>query len=152
MHRITNPTQTKKRPRRRRGVLTLELFLAAPIVGLLACGVLQFALLLTASSAVSAAAAAGQREATLAGATTADVEAAVARSLKGWRFGAQATVRAVVYDETGASWPLEHARSGDVVQVAVTAPAAAAAPDLLRVIGISLADQQLRSGFVGRIP
>lgn len=133
-------------------MLTLELFLALPIVGLLACALLQFAMVMLASSAVSAAAASGHREATTVGATIADVETAVARSLAGWRFGAKATVQAVAYDADGATWPFAQARSGDVVKVTVSVPAASAAPDVLRVIGISLVNQQISSGFVGRIP
>ena len=123
------PTHTERR--RRRGLLSMELVLTLPILGVLLLGLFEFSMLFFARGDVVDACRAGAKQATLQGATLADVENAVLNSLGG-RLQQSATVEA----QFG-----EH--SGDPVAVAVSVPMSAASPDLLWIVGFSLQGENL---------
>lgn len=123
----------KATARRRRGVLTMELVLTLPILGVVLLGLFELTLLFYARGFVVEASRIGARTATLPGATTADVESNVQRILPP-RMQTQAQVRVHLG---------EHA--GDVVTVGVEVPMAAAAPDLLWPIGAGLRGRNLYS-------
>ncbi|MFO0899682.1 MAG: TadE/TadG family type IV pilus assembly protein [Pirellulales bacterium] len=126
----------------RRGMLSVELIIALPLLLLVLAGSVQMALLLVTQQALGAAAAVGAREASLPGSTQTQVQNAVNRSLAGWRFASQINdVLIQVGDEQPGAVPLSLARTGECIGVTVSVPAAAAAPDLLKYVGLSLADQ-----------
>lgn len=119
--------------RRRRGVLSMELVLTLPILGLLLAGLLEFTMLFFARGEIVEASRVAARKATLPGATLEDVEDEVFKVLHP-RFHDSVHVDA----EFGE-------KSGDVVAVAVTVDMNAAAPDLLWPIGYSLQGRPLLS-------
>ena len=117
--------------RRRRGLMSFELVLTLPILGIVLFGLLEFSLLFFARGDMVEAARIGARKASLPGVSVADVEDEVAKVLPAnLRNTLQVSVTPGVY-------------SGDVVTVEVWAAMKSAAPDLLWPIGISLQDQQL---------
>ena len=115
----------------RRGILSAELLLTLPILTILLFGLLEFSLLFFARGDVVEASRAGARAARLYGATQESIEAEVRHSL-----GGRLAPRAQVLTELGS-------KTGDEVSVAVEVPMAAAAPDLLWLIGYSLKGKQL---------
>jgi Flp pilus assembly protein TadG len=139
------------RPSARGGVLTLELMLALPILLLVALATIEFGILLVSAQAVNAAAAVGAREATLPSATPESVTVAVEKALKGWKFFPSLDpVKIEVNGESDATMPLADAATGDSVAVTVCVDATAAAPNLLKYIGITLDGQKTCSTIVMR--
>lgn len=122
---------TAHHPTRRRGLLSMELVLTLPILGILLLGMFEFSMLFFARGVVVDACRAGAKQATLQGATQADVEVAVL-NLLGGRLHENAQVETVLGKN-----------SGDPVSVAVSVPMNAAVPDLLWMVGFSLRDQYL---------
>ncbi len=117
----------------RRGILSMELLLTLPILGVMLLGLFEFTLLFYSRSLVVEASRAAARRATFAGATLADVEFEARRILT-----PQLQQGMTVYAEFG-----EH--SGDLVWVGVEVPMAAAAPDLLWPIGLGINGRDLYS-------
>lgn len=130
--------------RSRRGVLSLELILVLPILLIVILATVEFGMLLASGQAVNAAAGVGAREATLPGATPAKVQAAVQRAVASWRFA-----RRLDAVQISPAHP-QDARTGDPVKVTVSVDSAAAAPNLLRFVGVSLAGQKLSASYVLR--
>lgn len=118
---------------RRRGLLSLELVLALPILGLVLMALFEFSLLFFARGEVVEASRIGARKASFPGATVADVEMEIRRVLDP---RLQRTLH--VEAELGE-------RTGDVVAVSVRVAMSSAAPDLLWPIGYSLEGQTLHS-------
>jgi hypothetical protein len=142
MSRFTVSKPSRKT--RRRGALTIELVMVLPVVLLVLLAIVEISLLLVAGQAVSAAAGVGAREATMPGATRATVEQAVAHSLQPWKFGPR-------IDEVRIDPPfVSLVAPGKPVTVTVSVDAAAAAPDLLKYIGISLSGHKLSTTYVAR--
>jgi Flp pilus assembly protein TadG len=143
--RFLNRSRTKRRlAGARRGLLALEVVLFLPLVLLVVLAVVEFALLLLAAQAVSAAASVGAREASLPSATTASVERRVARALHGWKFAADVEpVRISPADP-------QTVPTGQNIAVTVAVNAADAAPNLLSYIGLSLAGQKVETTYVYR--
>ena len=121
----------KQQPLRRRGMFSIELVMALPILLFMLLGLFEFSFLFYARGDVVEASRAGARLATLTGVYPEDVETEVRRSLKN-RFGSQIQV-----DTELGEFP------GDEVVVAVRVPMNAAAPDLLWPIGYSIRDRYL---------
>lgn len=122
-----------QRVRQRRGLLTMELVMTLPILGIMILALLEFSLLFYARGLVVEASRAAARKATLAGTTDEVIEAEVRRVLspplqRGLRVGVD---------------PAEG--RGDPVTVAVQVPMTAATPDLLWLIGLSLEGRYLYS-------
>lgn len=115
----------------RRGILSMELVLALPILMFLLFGLFEFSLLFSARGDVTEASRAGARLATLTGVNEIDIENEVQRSLGG-RFGNKFEVAA----ELGQF-------SGDEVAVAVRVPMSSASPDLLWPVGYSIRGQYI---------
>ena len=126
---LTHSTPSNRR--RRRGILSAELLLTLPILTVLLFGLLEFSLLFFARGDVVEASRAGARAARLYGATEESVEQQVLASL-----GGRLASRARVVTDLGE-------KTGDDVSVAVVVPMAAAAPDLLWLIGYSLTGREL---------
>jgi hypothetical protein len=123
-------------------LLSVELIIALPLLLLVLAGAVQMALLLVSHQALGAAAAVGAREASLPGSTQVQVQKAVDRSLAGWRFAPQLDdVLIQVGDEQPGAVPLALAHTGECVTVTVSVDAWAAAPDLLKYVGLTLADK-----------
>jgi hypothetical protein len=120
----------------------VELIIALPLLLLVLAGAVQLAMLLVSQQALGAAAAVGAREASLPGSTRTQVQECVERSLAGWRFAPQLDdVSIQVGDEEPDAVPLSLARTGECVAVTVSVEASAAAPDLLKYIGLNLFDK-----------
>ena len=118
------------RPRRRRPAsLALELLLILPLLIALIAGMVEFSLILTARTTLQGAAVAGARVAALGGDQMA-VEAAV-RNVLGTGTLSQADI--TVNPPNPETLP-----PGAPVEVIVTIPATKVAPDVLRIIGLSL--------------
>lgn len=117
----------------RRAVLSMELVLTLPILGVVLFGLFEFTWLFYSRSLVVEASRVGARKASLPGATLDDVERDVRRTLP---VGLQRQLRVV--GDVGA-YP------GDVVWVGVEVPMQSAAPDLLWPIGVGLAGRNLYS-------
>lgn len=117
----------------RRAVLSMELVLTLPILGVVLFGLFEFTWLFYSRSLVVEASRVGARKASLPGATLADVERDVRRTLPQ---GLQRQLRVV--GDMGEY-------SGDVVWVGVEVPMQSAAPDLLWPIGVGLAGRNLYS-------
>ena len=130
MLRTPSPSTHHSR-RQRRGILSAELLLTLPILTILLFGLLEFSLLFFARGDVVEASRAGARAARLYGATEGSIELLVRNSL-----GGRLAPSARVVADLGT-------RSGDEVSVAVVVPMAAAAPDLLWIIGYSLKGRDL---------
>lgn len=130
-HPTTTPHEVTASSRRRRGLLSFELVLTLPILGLVLFGLFEFSLLFVARADMVEAARRGVRKASLPGVTLADVESEVRQSLPvNLQNSLQVQVRGGEF-------------SGETVAVQVWADMQAAAPDLLWPIGITLQDQQL---------
>jgi Flp pilus assembly protein TadG len=135
----------------RRGVLTVELMLTLPILLLVVLATIEFGILLVSTQAVNAAAAVGAREATLPSATPESVAAAVEKALHGWKFlSSLDPIKIEVNGEPEATIPLADATTGDSVAVTVCVNSAAAAPNLLKFIGLTLDGQKTCSTIVMR--
>lgn len=129
----------------------LELILVLPLLIVLACGVLEFAMLLMASQAVHAAASVGAREASLPGASQTSVNKAVQRAVRDWNFSPFLQEIDIRINGTPTQdIPLVYAVTGDSISVTVSVPATAAVPDLLKYIGLSISSQNLRGTYVAR--
>ncbi|MBX3440529.1 MAG: pilus assembly protein [Planctomycetaceae bacterium] len=129
----TRSLTTSLRHGRRRGILSMELVLTLPILGILLLGILEFTMLFFAQGTVAEASRLGARRATMQGATDGDVEEQVQFAL-GPRLSSSAEIRV-----QGAQF------SGEPVIVAVAVPMTAASPDLLWPIGFGLQGQFLVS-------
>lgn len=116
---------------RRRGMMSFELVLTLPVLGIVLFGLLEFSLLFFARGDMVEAARFGARKASLPGVSVEDIENEVAETLP-------ANLRKTLQVRVT---PGEH--TGDRVTVEVWAAMHSAAPDLLWPIGISLQDQQL---------
>ena len=116
---------------RRRGLMSFELVLTLPVLGIVLFGLFEFSLLFFARGDMVEAARLGARKASLPGVTVDDVEDAVAQLLP-------ANLRSTLQVSVTQG---EH--TGDAVTVEVWAAMHSASPDLLWPIGISLQDQQL---------
>jgi hypothetical protein len=114
----------------------LELILVLPILLAVLGGAAEFSMLAVARQQLLAASREGARVAATGG-TAAEAEAAARATLGGGRL-AGAEVRVV--GTAGAGQP---SAAGDPVEVWVSLPARAAAPDVLRIIGVSLGDQTI---------
>jgi TadE-like protein len=130
---MQSPRHHRSQQRERRGVLSMELVLTLPILMIVLMGMFEFMCLFYSRSLVVEASRAGARKGTLSGVGALEVEAEVLRVLPP-RLQQGMTVDVNLGEQ-----------SGDVVQVAVNVPMAAAAPDLLWPIGLALAGQQLSS-------
>lgn len=128
------PTSAKRKPiKRRRGVLSMELVLTLPIVGVVLLALLEFTLLFYSRSLVVEASRAGARRATLNGVTAADVEWEIRRVLTP-QLQRGMKVQTILSNH-----------SGELVAVGVEVPMAAATPDLLWPIGLGLKGRNLYS-------
>ena len=127
---LRTPNTPSCRPQRR-GILSAELLLTLPILTILLFGLLEFSLLFFARGDVVEASRAGARAARVHGATIESVEEEVRYSL-----GGRLAPHVRVQSELGS-------KTGDEISVAVEVPMAAAAPDLLWLIGYSLKGRQL---------
>ncbi len=119
--------------RRRSGVLSMELALTLPILGLVLAGLFEFTMLFFARGEVVEASRVAARKATMPGVTLEDVEEEVLKVLHP-RFHDSLQVDAQLGE-----------KSGDVVAVLVTVAMSDAAPDLLWPIGYSLRGRPLLS-------
>ena len=129
--------------------MSLELVMILPVLMLVLVSIVEFTLLLSASQGVNNAADAGAREAALPSSTLVSIEAAVARNLEGylWRNKQQTFVFVnKVKDTTGTL--IAAANTGDVIQVTVNVQARYTAPDVLRIVKVSLGTQDVSSSFV----
>jgi Flp pilus assembly protein TadG len=99
-------------------------------------GAAEFSLIAAARQQLLAASREGARVAATGG-SAADAEAVARQTLGGGRL-ASANVRVV-----GTAGPGQPSAAGDPVEVWVSLPARAAAPDLLALVGISLGDQSI---------
>lgn len=127
-----------RRSQNHRGVITVELTMALPILLILFLAVIEFAMLLIARQSLSHASYVGARRGSISAASDADVAEAV-RGVLGRRLTNQLDVQV----DLGVA-------TGDSVRVSVAVPMRAAAPDLLRWIGLSLSGRELRAETVLR--
>lgn len=116
---------------RRGAVLTFELLLILPIVLALCLAVVELSLLWSGNQRLALASRAACRVATLPGTTDNDIRQTVLQSLLGHRLSTVVKVEI----QRGAV-------AGDPVGVRLVAPMQAASPDLLAIVGFSLADRQ----------
>ncbi|MFM9966409.1 MAG: TadE/TadG family type IV pilus assembly protein [Planctomycetaceae bacterium] len=123
----------KSKPRRRAGVLSMELAMTLPILALVLAGLFEFTMLFFARGEVVEASRVAARKASLPGATVEDVEDEVLKVLHP-RYHNSLQVDAQLGE-----------KSGDVVAVLVTVAMSDAAPDLLWPIGYSLQGRPLLS-------
>lgn len=128
-----SPATSDSRNTPRRGVLSMELVLTLPILGVVLLGLFEFTWLFYSRSLVVEASRVGARKASLPGASLDDVERDVRRTLP---VGLQREFRVV--GDVGQY-------SGDVVWVGVEVSMRSAAPDLLWPIGIGLNGRNLYS-------
>lgn len=118
--------------RRRGAVLTFELLLIVPIVMALSLAVVELSMLWAGNQRLALACRAACRVATLPGSTDDEIRQTVVQVLDGHRLGSAVTVEI----QRGAE-------AGDPVGVRLVAPMLAAAPDLLGIVGFSLAEREL---------
>ncbi|MBX3414546.1 MAG: pilus assembly protein [Pirellulales bacterium] len=116
---------------RRGAILTFELLLILPIVLALCLAVVELSLLWSGNQRLALASRAACRVATLPGSTDDDIRQTVLQSLLGHRLGSVVKIEI----QRGAI-------AGDPVGVRLIAPMQAASPDLLAIVGFSLADRQ----------
>lgn len=116
---------------RRRGVLSMELVLTLPILGIVLMGLFEYSLLFLARGELEQASRTAARRATIAGSTAEDVEREVNRVLSR-RLAGRTRI-----DVSGGP------HSGDTVAVRLVIPMRDVAPDLLWPIGFSLKDRVL---------
>ena len=141
---VVGRRRRRLRPGRRTGaILSAELLLVMPILLALCLGVTELSLLLMGMQRVEAASSAACRVCTLP-ATDAVVREQAAR---------QAATRALAKATLVSSYDLQidpGLYAGDPVTVEVRVPMTAAAPDLLKIVGFSLANRQLVARTVMR--
>jgi Flp pilus assembly protein TadG len=130
--------QTRKRScgNRTGALLSLELLLVLPVLGLVGAGFLEFSLLLMGMQRVQTASSAACRVGPLPAGDAADQQQAMH----------EAAERALGTTGLAASFEIQSQVgqfAGDPVVVEVRAPMSAAAPDLLKVIGFGLEGRQL---------
>jgi Flp pilus assembly protein TadG len=127
----------KRTPRRRKGaLLSVELVFVLPILLIILFGFVELSLLLMGMQRVQAASSAACRVATLP-ATDADLQQQAMREAAAGALGKAGMVETFqMNSDIGPN-------AGDPVAVEISVPMAAAAPDLLRVIGFSLQGRQL---------
>lgn len=118
---------------RRRGILSMELVLTLPILGVVLLALFEFTLLFYSRGLVVEASRAGARRATLSGVTEADIEQEVRRILT-----PQLQQGLIVFAELSDV-------SGELVTVGVEVPMTSAAPDLLWPIALGLNGRNLYS-------
>lgn len=143
--------RTRRQPpvkqRGRRGSVTVEMTLLFPIVLLFFLGMIEFSMMLHARQQLLAASREGARVAALGG-DTEEVRQAVRQYLGNGRLG-DAEVRLTA----GSNEPVEDAReirSGEPVEVWVSIPAGYVVPDLLRIVGYSIRNEELVARTVMR--
>jgi Flp pilus assembly protein TadG len=129
--------RTRRRARRRRGSITLELLLALPILLAVLLATVEFGMLLLAQQQLQGASRDGARVGALGG-TEQDVEDAALAVLGNGAF-AQAQITADLPD-----------KPGEPVEVVVQIPAVKVVPDVLGFIGISLRDVTISAKTVMR--
>ena len=127
----SNQPRSKGCSGRRGAVLTFELLLILPIVLALTLAVVELSLLWSGNQRLAVASRDACRGATLPGTTDDDVRHTVLQSLLGHRLGSVVKVEI----QRGLM-------AGDPVGVRLIAPMQAASPDLLAIVGFSLADRQ----------
>lgn len=133
MRTMTRSRVQKPVPRRRRGMLSMELAMTLPILFVVLMGLFEFMMLFYSRSLIVEATRVGARKASLPGATQESVEEEVRLVLSpSLQTGMQVEV------DTGLN-------SGDVVVVSVQLPMTSACPDLLWPIGLSLNGRNLYS-------
>lgn len=127
------------RPGRRGAILTVEMLLVLPVIFGLILALVELSMLWVGNHKLAAAARAGCRVATLPGSTDADVVDAVRLTL-----GNRRLADAVKVNVAWAQY------TGDPVTVELQAPMKAAAPDLLGLVGFTLADRHFTVSTVMR--
>lgn len=166
------PKQTQLTSKRRCGaLLSLELAVALPMLLLVVVGAVEFSFLLLGSQAITAAANVGARQAALPSSSAQDVNDAVFQALASWRWARPQYLQVLIFADTdnGAgqldlvydsqdSDPYDNddddevlnAPTGTDIQVTVKLPSNQAAPDLLKVFGLGLNNEQLTATFITR--
>ena len=130
-----------------KGIMTLELVMVLPILLLVLLAIVQLSTYLLATQAIQAAASVGTREATLPGATTESVNAAVHRAVHGWRFEPSMGDDNVVIKPD--DW--QTARTGQPVGVTVRVDAKSAAVNSLRHLpGFAWTNEKISAQYVMR--
>jgi Flp pilus assembly protein TadG len=130
-YRSSRSRPSAHRSQRRGAVLTLEMLLIVPIVLALCLAVVELSMLWAGNQRLALASRAACRVATLPGSTDDEVRKAVLQALDGHRLNTVVQVEI----KRGAV-------AGDPVGVRLVAPMQAAAPDLLALVGFTLADRQ----------
>ncbi|MCS6975910.1 MAG: pilus assembly protein [Gemmatales bacterium] len=136
-----------QREARRRGSVTVEMTLLFPVVLLLFLGMIEFSMMLHARQQLLAASREGARVAALGGDLD-EVRQAVRLYLGNGRLG-DADVRLTAT----SSEPVQDVReipSGEPVEVWVSIPAGYVVPDLLRIVGYSIRNEELVARTVMR--
>jgi hypothetical protein len=130
---IAGRLSPKTRTPQRHGILSMELVLTLPILGIVLFALFECTLLFYARGLVVEASRAGARRATLTGVTTADVQLEVQRVLTP---PLQQGLK--IFVDLGQF-------SGDLVTVGVEVPMSSAAPDLLWPIALGLKGRNIYS-------
>ncbi len=153
-HTLHNPSPLRERTARRKGaVLSIELVMVLPILLVIVLAFVEFGILLMATQGVGAAANVGARAAALPSSTRASVVSAVDGALTGWIWKGQHEVVIFVNNTAVTALTPDHlanAATGSVVSVTVNVEMDAAAPDLLRYFGISIAGKEITTTYVTR--
>lgn len=136
--------------RRQTAMLTVEMMLTLPILLVVALAIIEFSMMLIGMQAVSAAAHAGVREASLPGSSASSVVQRVNDALDSWSFQNDVDVLIFVNNLPADGAPLVEAQTGDEVSVTVRVGAAKVAPNALLIVGISIAGKELEQTFVMR--
>ena len=124
-------------PRKRGGLLVVELLLVLPVVLALAVAALEFGLMLTARQQLLAASREGARVGSH-GADEEEIRAAVTRVLGNGSLGRAAVQANFFHEDT------DHPQFGrDRVEVYIHVPTTQVVPDLLAWVGLSFRDQEL---------
>ena len=149
---MTKPTRNQ--PRRRGVILSLELVMVLPILLLVILAIVEFSLLLISTQGVNSAAHMGVRTAALPSSSYQTVEERVRRAAQCFNWSGKQNLVIFVDgtrdDGSVIPGPLERAPTGAEVSVTVSVPQSAAAPDLLRLVGLSMEDRVLTTSFVTR--
>jgi hypothetical protein len=128
------------KPRRRRGILAIELLFALPLLMALLLAMVQFSVLISAQQQVTAAAREAARVAALGGSPQ-DVRTTVDRFLGPCRAAVSATFTTTSGDPIPA---------GDPVEVIVQIPTGRMVPEFLGFIGFSMRNTKLTAVSVMR--
>lgn len=135
-------TEQRRLPSTRRGIVLVELLLVLPVFVVLLTAMIEFCLILVARQELLAACHEGCRVASH-GAGNEEVRAAVANVLREGRLAnAEVTIRHFEEDHVLPNAPR------DRVQVVVHIPTTCVVPDLLGLVGISFAEEELACGAV----